>query len=44
MEPKLGATTHEPIEISDSSKEDKEEGVGVVCRILEVIIDIGQTT
>jgi hypothetical protein len=39
-----GATPHEPMEIQDSNEENKEEGVGVVQRIIKAMIEVGQTT
>jgi len=37
------ATMHKAMEIQDSNKED-EEGVGMVRRLLEVVIEVNQTT
>ncbi len=40
----LGVITHEQIEIYNCSEEDEKDGIGVVHRILEVVIEVSQTT
>ncbi len=43
MEMGLSAIMHKLVEIQDSNKENKEEGVGAIQRIIEVVTKVGQT-
>jgi hypothetical protein len=43
MEMGLSAIVHNIVEIQNSNKKNKEEGVGVIQKIIEVVTKVGQT-